>query len=120
MIGIGNCHGGGDRTSAASTKFGLTAGPARECRLPLIAECYANFECKLIDTRLIKQYSLFVFEVVHAHVATSPRYPQTVHYRGDGVFMISGPSSSYRRRSSPRICSHSARAGLASVEGPVD
>jgi len=43
-------------------------------------------------------YSLFVFEMVKAHVATSPRYPTTVHYRGDGVFMVSGRNISYRRR----------------------
>ena len=68
---------------------------------PLIAECYANFECKLIDTSLINRYSLFVFEVVKAHVATSPRFPKTVHYRGDGIFMVSGRNVSYRRRFKP-------------------
>jgi flavin reductase (DIM6/NTAB) family NADH-FMN oxidoreductase RutF len=65
---------------------------------PLIAECYANFECKLVDGSQINRHSLFIFEVVKAHVATSPRYPTTVHYRGDGVFMISGRNVSYRRR----------------------
>jgi hypothetical protein len=40
-----------------------------------------------------------VLEVVKAHVATSPRYPKTLHYRGDGVFMISGANTSrYRSR----------------------
>jgi hypothetical protein len=39
-----------------------------------------------------------VFEVVKAHVAPSPRYPKTVHYRGDGIFMVSGASVSYRSR----------------------
>jgi hypothetical protein len=52
----------------------------------------------LVDGSLINRYSLFVFEVVKAHVATSPRYPTTVHYRGDGVFMVSGRNLSYRRR----------------------
>jgi len=36
--------------------------------------------------------------VVKAHVAKSPRYPTTVHYRGDGVFMVSGRNVSYRSR----------------------
>jgi len=57
-----------------------------------------DFECELVDRRLINKYSLFVFEVVKAHVATSPEYPRTVHYRGDGVFMVSGRNASYRRR----------------------
>jgi flavin reductase (DIM6/NTAB) family NADH-FMN oxidoreductase RutF len=67
-------------------------------KAPLIAECYASFECELIDTSLINKYSLFVFEVVKAHVATAPKYPTTVHYRGDGVFMIAGKNVSHRRR----------------------
>jgi flavin reductase (DIM6/NTAB) family NADH-FMN oxidoreductase RutF len=98
VIGIGNCHG---PDPDKFTEFGLTAAVASTVDAPLIAECYANFECKLIDASLIKRYSLFVFEVVKAHVATSPRYPTTVHYRGDGVFMISGRNVSYRRLFKP-------------------
>jgi hypothetical protein len=40
----------------------------------------------------------FVLEVVKAHVATSPAYPRTMHYRGDGVFMISGENTSRYRK----------------------
>ena len=39
---------------------------------PLISECYANFECRLHDASLVYKYSLFVWEVVKAHVAQSP------------------------------------------------
>ena len=42
------------------------------------------------------KHSLFIWEVVKAHVATSPKYPETVHYRGEGVFMISGRNISRR------------------------
>lgn len=95
VIGIGNCSGADTDKFA---KFGLTSVAAAKVAAPLIAECYASFECKLVDTGLINKYSLFVFEVVKAHVASSPRYPKTVHYRGDGVFMVAGRSLSYRRR----------------------
>ena len=95
VVGIGNCSGADTDKFA---RFKLTAQPATKVKAPLIAECYASFECKLTDTSLINTYSLFVFEVVKAHVATSPRYPTTVHYRGDGVFMISGKNVSHRRR----------------------
>src|SRR5215216_5581472 len=95
VIGVGNTHGPGvDKFD----EFGLTPVSASKVGAPLIAECYASFECKLVDASLIRRYSLFVFEVVKAHVATSPRYPTTVHYRGDGVFMVSGRSVSYRRQ----------------------
>jgi flavin reductase (DIM6/NTAB) family NADH-FMN oxidoreductase RutF len=98
VIGIGNCHGSDvDKFE----KFKLTAADATKVSAPLIKECYASFECKLIDARPIKKHSLFIFEVVKAHVARSPRYPKTVHYRGDGVFMISGRSVSYRKRFKP-------------------
>jgi flavin reductase (DIM6/NTAB) family NADH-FMN oxidoreductase RutF len=65
---------------------------------PLIAECYANFECKLVDASFIRRYSPFVFEVVKAHAATAPRYPRTIHYRGRGVFMVAGANTARFRR----------------------
>ena len=95
VIGVGNSHA--PDVDKFET-FGLTPLPATKVKAPLIAECFANFECKLVDTSLINRYSLFVFEVVKAHVATTPRYPTTIHYRGDGVFMVSGRSVSYRKR----------------------
>lgn len=95
VIDVGNIHGG---KVDKFEELGLTAVDASKVGAPLIAECYASFECRLFDASLIRRYSLFIFEVVKAHVATSPRYPTTVHYRGDGVFMVSGRNVSYRRR----------------------
>lgn len=95
VVGIGNSSG---RDIDKFEKFRLTASPSKEVSAPLIAECYANFECRLADSSLINKYSLFVWEVVKAHVASSPRYPRTIHYRGDGIFMLSdGNTSRYRR-----------------------
>jgi flavin reductase (DIM6/NTAB) family NADH-FMN oxidoreductase RutF len=99
VVRIGNCSG---REVDKLSKFKLTASPGEEVEAPLIDECYASFECRLVDSSLIKKYSLFVLEVVKAHVATSPRFPQTLHYRGDGLFMISGPTvGKYRRLFKP-------------------
>jgi flavin reductase (DIM6/NTAB) family NADH-FMN oxidoreductase RutF len=98
VIGIGNSHGPEPDKFEA---FGLTAVPGSKVKAPLIAECYANFECALVDRSLVNRYSLFVFEVVKAHVASSPRLPTTVHYRGDGAFMVSGRTVSYRKRFKP-------------------
>jgi len=69
---------------------------------PLIEECYANFECRLYDGGQISKHSLFIWEVVKAHVATSPKYPETVHYRGDGRLMISGREISRRSQFKPQ------------------
>jgi flavin reductase (DIM6/NTAB) family NADH-FMN oxidoreductase RutF len=95
VVGIGNCSG---REVDKFAKFKLTALPGEQVRAPLIQECYASFECQLIDTSLIKKYGLFVLEVVKAHVPASPKFPRTLHYRGDGLFMIAGPTvRKYRR-----------------------
>jgi flavin reductase (DIM6/NTAB) family NADH-FMN oxidoreductase RutF len=98
VIDIGNRHASSRDKIDKFQRFGLTPMKGTKVNAPLIEECFANFECKLIDSSLIKKYSHFVFEVVKAHVATSPRYPKTVHYRGDGVFMVAGRSLDYRKR----------------------
>ena len=95
VVGIGNTSG---RDIDKFAEFGLTAVPGAEVAAPLIAECHANFECKLVDSSLVSKYSLFVLEVVKAHAAASPEYPRTMHYRGDGVFMISGENTKRYRR----------------------
>jgi flavin reductase (DIM6/NTAB) family NADH-FMN oxidoreductase RutF len=99
VIGVGNSTGA---EIDKFERFKLTATPAAEVSAPLIAECYANFECKLVDASLIRKYSLFVLEVVKAHVATAPKYPQTLHYRGDGLFMVSGRNRSFRSKFKPQ------------------
>jgi flavin reductase (DIM6/NTAB) family NADH-FMN oxidoreductase RutF len=99
VVAIGNSSG---RAVDKFAKYKLTPAPAAKVKAPLIAECFANFECKLVDTTLIRKYSLFVFEVVKAHVATWPEFPKTMHYRGSGLFMISGPTiRRYRRMFKP-------------------
>ncbi len=94
----------GNSTGAEIDKFAqynLTPQAARLVAAPLIKECYANLECRLVDTSLIKKYGLFIFEVVKAHAATTPKYPKTMHYRGEGHFMIAGASRSYRKKFKP-------------------
>jgi flavin reductase (DIM6/NTAB) family NADH-FMN oxidoreductase RutF len=101
VVGIGNTTG---KEIDKFETFGLTAVKGTKVEAPLISECYANFECRLIDSGLVRKYSLFVFEVVKAHVATSPKYPRTIHYRGDGEFMISGENTSrYRKLFKPEM-----------------
>jgi flavin reductase (DIM6/NTAB) family NADH-FMN oxidoreductase RutF len=55
-----------------------------------------TLECRLSDDTLIDKYNFFIFEVVQAHVAKSPKHPETLHYTGDGVFMVSGKIISRR------------------------
>ncbi|RUS67830.1 hypothetical protein CUZ56_00310 [Saezia sanguinis] len=87
VVGIGNS------TGAEIDKFKifkLTADTAQKVKAPLIREAYASFECKLFDKTLVKRRNFFVFEVVKAHVIATQTAPQTLHYKGDGLFMVSG------------------------------
>ncbi len=95
VVAIGNASG---RDVDKFAAYGLTAVPGTAVAAPGIDECFANFECRLADSRLVRRYNVFVFEVVRARVATSPRYPRTIHYRGDGVFMIAGENTTRYRR----------------------
>lgn len=99
VVGIGNCHSDGKRDKFA--EFELTAIPAETVSAPLIAECYANFECKVTDTSLLEKYGLFILEVQKAHAPKRPKYPQTLHYTGDGVFMVSGKHVNYAKHFRP-------------------
>jgi len=95
VVKIGNTSG---RDIDKFAEFGLTAKSGTHVRAPLIEECYANFECILADAAWVNKYNVFVFEVVKAHVATSPKVPKTIHYRGDGEFMISGEETRRYRK----------------------
>jgi flavin reductase (DIM6/NTAB) family NADH-FMN oxidoreductase RutF len=95
VVKIGNTSG---RDIDKFEEFGLTPRPGTHVRAPLIEECYANFECTLADAGWVNKYNVFVFEVVKAHVATSPKVPKTIHYRGDGEFMISGEETRKYRK----------------------
>ena len=100
VVGIGNCSGADTDKFAA---FGLTAVAADLVAAPLIAECYASFECRLADARPNPSHPLFIWEVVKAHVATRPKLPETLHYRGDGQFMVSGREISRRADFTPEM-----------------
>jgi len=98
VVGVGNSTGAKVDKFA---KFKLTAQPAEKVAAPLIRECYASFECSLADASLVRKYGFFIWEVVKAHVAPTPKYPRTLHYRGDGVFMVSGRHISMRKKFRP-------------------
>jgi len=60
---VGNCSG---RVLDKFDAFGLTAVSAEQVAPPLVAECFANLECRAVDTRLVNRYNLFVLEVLKA------------------------------------------------------
>jgi len=71
-------------------RLNLTPAKAKYVNAPLIEECYANLECRVVDTTLVNKYNLFILEVVKAWSNPSEKDPRTLHHRGKGVFMIAG------------------------------
>jgi flavin reductase (DIM6/NTAB) family NADH-FMN oxidoreductase RutF len=63
VVEIGNCSG---RDVDKFASIGLAAKPARRVSAPLLIECFANVECKVIDTRFVNKYAMFVLEAVQA------------------------------------------------------
>ncbi len=83
----------GNTTGANIDKFeqiGFTRLPAELVQAPLIAECFANLECRVVDTRFVSSYCFFVLEVVKAWVDSRAGKPVTLHHMGYGQFMLAG------------------------------
>lgn len=87
VMGCGNTSG---RDTDKFAKFGLTPVKASRVKAPLVDECFASLECKVVDARLAKKYNFFILRVLKAWVDPSVRNPRTLHHRGDGAFMTAG------------------------------
>ena len=87
VVGCGNTSGA--KTDKFAT-FRLTPAAAGRVKAPLIDECYANLECKVVDTRMTAKYCLFILEVIKAWIDPSVKRPRTIHHLGRGAFMVAG------------------------------
>ena len=87
VVRIGNCSG---RHVDKFQAFGLTTLGGKAVAAPLIADCIANLECRVIDTRLARRFNLFVLEVQAAWVDPARRDAKTLHHAGSGKFVIDG------------------------------
>jgi flavin reductase (DIM6/NTAB) family NADH-FMN oxidoreductase RutF len=87
VVGCGNASGA--KIDKFET-FCLTPKPASQVGAPLIEECYANLECRVIDTKMVTEYCFFVLEVVKAWIDPTVKTPRTLHHLGKGQFMVAG------------------------------
>jgi len=95
VVEIGNCSG---QDVQKFEKFGLTPKPALRVAPPLVGECFANLECKVVDTRLVNKYNLFILEVVKAWTDSAQRNPKTIHHHGYGKFVVDGETIKLKSR----------------------
>jgi flavin reductase (DIM6/NTAB) family NADH-FMN oxidoreductase RutF len=87
VVGCGNTTG---RKLDKFQAFGLTPVAAARVKAPLIDECYAALECKVVDAKLAAKYCFFILEVLKAWIDRSRKDPRTIHHLGRGAFMVAG------------------------------
>jgi flavin reductase (DIM6/NTAB) family NADH-FMN oxidoreductase RutF len=87
VVDVGNCSG---RDVDKFERFSLTRVAAQCVAAPLVAECFANLECRVADTRLVNRYGLFILEVVKAWRDPAQKDPRTMHHQGYGKFAVDG------------------------------
>lgn len=91
VVRIGACSGA---DTDKFKKFALTPVKARSVKAPLIAECLANIECRVIDH--IKKHDIFVLDVVYAWIDAGRKERRTFHANGDGTFVVDGKTIDHR------------------------
>jgi len=79
-------------------QFGLQTQSGQDVAAPLIRGCLANLECRVVDTRLVRDYGFFVLEVVHAWHDPDIQDRRTLHHLGRGHFMQAGEIIKTRSR----------------------
>jgi flavin reductase (DIM6/NTAB) family NADH-FMN oxidoreductase RutF len=85
VVGIGTCSGSDTDKFA---RFGLTPVQGKVVAAPLIKECLANIECKVID--IVKKHNIVVLEAVAACIDPARKEKRTLHAVGDGTFIVDG------------------------------
>src|SRR5512139_3271512 len=85
VVGIGTCSGADTDKFA---RFRLTPVRGKVVKAPLIKECLANIECRVID--IVKKHDIVVLEGLAAYIDSARKERRTVHAVGDGTFVVDG------------------------------
>ncbi|GAN64137.1 flavin reductase family protein [Acetobacter indonesiensis] len=85
VVGIGTCSG---QQVDKFAKFNLTAVKAKHVSAPLIKECLANIECKVVE--VIERYNIVVLEGGAAYYNDARQEKRMIHPVGDGTFIADG------------------------------
>ena len=92
VVGVGTCSGA---DTDKFGKFALTPAKGRDVGAPLIMECLANIECRVVD--IVEAHHIVVLEGVAAYVDASRKERRTLHAVGDGTFVVDGRRLDRRR-----------------------
>ena len=91
-VQIGSCSGA---EIDKFEKFRLSPLTAASVKAPLIKECYANIECRIVDH--IQKHNIFVLDGVEAWIDEKQKAPRFFHAVGDGRFIVDGEKINHRR-----------------------
>jgi flavin reductase (DIM6/NTAB) family NADH-FMN oxidoreductase RutF len=92
VVGVGTCSGA---DTDKFEKFGLTPLKAGHVRAPLIKECLANIECKVVD--IVVKHNIVVLKGLAAYYDRSRKEKRTLHAIGDGTFVVDGRKLNRRK-----------------------
>jgi flavin reductase (DIM6/NTAB) family NADH-FMN oxidoreductase RutF len=98
VVGIGTCSGA---DTDKFREFGLTPVKGRHVTSPLIKECLANIECRVID--IVKRHNIVVLEGVAAYFDRSRKEKRTIHAIGDGTFVADGRKLNRRKMMGSKV-----------------
>jgi len=98
VVGVGTCSGADTDKFA---RFGLTPVKGKFVRAPLIRECLANIECKVVD--IVKKHNIVVLEGVAAYFDSVRKEKRTLHAVGDGTFIVAGRRLDRRKAMRARL-----------------
>lgn len=98
VVGIGTCSGADTDKFA---RFKLTPVKGKCVQAPLIRQCLANIECKVVD--IVKKHNIIVLEGLAASVDTARQERRTLHAVGDGTFIADGRKLDRKKQMATKI-----------------
>ena len=98
VVGVGTCSGA---DTDKFEKFGLTPVKAERVEAPLIKECLANIECKVVD--IVEKHNIVVLEGITAYFDSSREEKRTLHAVGDGTFIVDGDKLDRKEMMRPKL-----------------
>ncbi|MCW5657382.1 MAG: flavin reductase family protein [Burkholderiaceae bacterium] len=98
VIGIGTCSGADTDKFA---RFKLTPVQGKIVNAPLIQECLANIECKVVDR--VRRHNIVVLQGLAAYLDSGRAEKRTLHAVGDGTFVVDGRTLDRRRMMASKL-----------------
>lgn len=93
VVGAGTCSGA---ETDKFERFGFTPVKGKYVKAPLIKECIANIECRVVD--FVMKHNIVVMEGLAAYTDRSRKEKRMIHAIGDGTFVADGTRFDRRKR----------------------